>query len=126
MGLSVKVTISGREFASKKAAVVYFMDQRKEVKASGPVTEGMLFDELKDLYCRYCNTSPSWELNGRNIVAFVVDYELRQSGQYAQHLCYKVAFSNNELRPFSIDKAVTAVIKTVPCTVNRRATACCH
>lgn len=111
MGRTTKVIIRGREFASKKAAVGYFMDRREEVKASGPVTEGAFFDELTDLYSRYCSASPGWELNGRNIVAFVVDYELRQNGEYAQHLCYKVRFSNQELRPFSVDKAVTTVIK---------------
>ncbi|EEJ5769155.1 hypothetical protein GR174_001731 [Salmonella enterica subsp. enterica] len=110
MGRSTKVTVRGRAFASKKAAVDYFMDRREEVKASGPVTEGAFFDELTDLYSRYCSASPGWELNGRNIVAFVVDYELRQNGQYSQHLCYKVRFSNQELRPFSVDKAVTALV----------------
>ena len=107
MGRSTKVIIKGREFASKKAAVGYFMNRRDEVKASGPVTQGA---ELKDLYSRYCRVSPGWELNGRNIVAFVVDYELRQNGQYAQHLCYKVRFSNQELRPFSVEKAINAVV----------------
>ncbi|HHE5972151.1 TPA: hypothetical protein ACPE2G_004651 [Citrobacter braakii] len=110
MGRSTKVIIKGREFASKKAAVGYFMNRRDEVKASGPVTQGAFFDELKDLYSRYCRVSPGWELNGRNIVAFVVDYELRQNGQYAQHLCYKVRFSNQELRPFSVEKAINAVV----------------
>ena len=110
MGRANRVMIKGREFASQKAAVDYFMDQREEVKASGPVTEGALFDELTDLYSRYCSVSPSWELNGRNIIAFLVDYELRQNGNFSQHLCYKVQFSNQELRPFSVAKAVTAVI----------------
>ncbi|WP_320704544.1 hypothetical protein [Enterobacter bugandensis] len=111
MGRSNRVIIKGREFASKKAAVDYFLDQREEVKASGLVTEGALFEELTDLYSRYCSVSPGWELNGRNIIAFLVDYELRQNGQYSQHLCYKVRFSNQELRPFSVDKAVSAVVR---------------
>lgn len=72
MGRSTKVIIKGREFASKKAAVGYFMNRRDEVKASGPVTQGAFFDELKDLYSRYCCVSPGWGLNGRNIIAFVV------------------------------------------------------
>lgn len=110
MGRSTKVTIRRKAFASKTAAVDYFMDRREEIKASGPVTAGAFFDELADLYSRYCSASPGYELAGRNIVAFVVDYELRQNGQYAQHLCYKVLFSNQELRPFSVAKAVTAVI----------------
>lgn len=111
MGRSVKVDIAGREFASKKEAVSYFMDLREQIKASGPLTEGTLFDELKDLYSRYCNASPGWELDGRNIVAFIVDYELRQNGKYVQHLCYKVKFTNQELRPFSVDKAISAITK---------------
>lgn len=110
MGHSIKVIIKGREFASKKAAESYFMSRCDEVKASGPVTQGVFFDQLKDLYSRYCCVSPGWELNGRNIVAFVVDYELRQNGRYAQRLCYKVRFSNQELRPFSVKKAINAVV----------------
>lgn len=119
MGHSNRVIIKGREFTSKKAAVDYFMDQREEVKASGPVTEGALFDELTDLYSRYCSVSPGWELNGRNIIAFLVDYELRQNGNYSQHLCYKVQFSNQELRPFSVDKAVSAVVSAESRHANR-------
>lgn len=88
------------------------MDQREVIKASGPVTEGELFGDLKELYTRYCDASPGWEFNGRNIVAFIVDSELRQVGQqYANHLCFKVKFSNNELRPFSIDEAITAITR---------------
>jgi len=110
MGRSMPVRIGQKTFASKKAAVSYFMEQREAIKASGPITEGELFFELKELYIRFCDASPGWELNGRNILAFIVDYELRQVGQqYASHLCFKVKFSNNELRPFSIDKAITAI-----------------
>lgn len=110
MGRSIHVRIGQKNFESKKAAVSYFLDQREVIKASGPVTEGELFDDLKELYTRFCDASPGWEFNGRNILAFIVEYELRQVGQqYANHLCFKVKFSNNELRPFSIDKAINAV-----------------
>lgn len=96
---------------SKKAATEYFMDKREGVKTGGPVINGEFFEELKELYTRYCNNSPGWEFNGRNIVAFTVDYELRQNEQYAQHLCYKVQFSNKELRPFSVREAIDVIVK---------------
>ncbi|WP_127958623.1 hypothetical protein [Serratia microhaemolytica] len=111
MGCSQAVTIGKREFSSQKMAVGYFMDQREAIKLSGPVTQGDFFEELKDLYTRYCECSSSWELNGRRIEGFVVEYELRENGRYAQHLCYKVLFSNKELRPFSVKKAVQAIVK---------------
>ncbi|HHQ4524277.1 TPA: hypothetical protein ACSP1O_002185 [Aeromonas veronii] len=112
MGRSIQVKIGQTIFKSKKAAVRYFMDQREAIKASGPVTEGTLFGELKELYTRFCDASPGWALNGRNIVSFIVDFERRQAGQqYASHLCFKVKFSNDELRPFSIDEAITAITR---------------
>lgn len=104
------LTIGQRPFTSKTGAIKHFMDQRETVKATGPVTAGDLFEELKELYTRYCAVSPGWGLNGRNIVAFIVDYELRQNGRYAQHLCYKVAFSNKGIRPFSIRVAVNDIV----------------
>lgn len=113
MGAGKSVTIIGRRFATINAAKNYFQDQRPQVKASGLLTEGELYNELKDLYTRYCNLSPGWELNGRNITAFSVDYELRNNGQYAQHLCYKVHFSNKEVRPFSVPKALSSLMKEV-------------
>ncbi len=100
------------EFTSITKATNHFMDQREKVNAEGPVTAGDLFEELKELYARYCEVSPGWELNGRNIVAFIVDYELRQNVRYAQHLCFKVVFSNKEVRPFSVKEAVKAIVKT--------------
>jgi hypothetical protein len=80
MGRSVKVKIGGREFASKKAAVDYFMDQREAVKGSGPLREGQFFDELLELYTRYCEVT-NWELSNRVIYAFSVDYEPRKNGR---------------------------------------------
>lgn len=110
MARGIKVTFGDLTFSSKKNAVNHFMDQREEVRAAGPVTGGALFDQLTDLYTRYCNCSPGYELNGRHISGFMVDYELRDNGGYVQHLCYKVKFTNHELRPFSVSKAVSAVI----------------
>ncbi|HIE9359069.1 TPA: hypothetical protein ACXRUV_004714 [Klebsiella quasipneumoniae subsp. similipneumoniae] len=54
MGRSIQVKIGQKEFKTKKAAVDYFMDQREEVKAVGPLKEGELFDGLRALYLRYC------------------------------------------------------------------------
>jgi len=105
------VTIGDLTFSTKKAAVDHFMDRREEVKAAGPVTGGALFNQLTDLYTRYCNCSPGYALNGRHIVGFEMDYELRDNGRYVQRLCYRVRFSNQELRPFSVNKAVSAIIE---------------
>lgn len=61
----------------------------------------------EDLFSRYCEKSPGWELNGRLITAFLVDFEPRKNnGVWASYPCYKVHFSNNETRPFSIKKAL--------------------
>lgn len=111
MARGKSVTIGDLTFSSKKAAVDHFMDQREQVRASGPVTEGALFEQLTDLYTRYCNCSPGYALNGRHITGFEVDYELRDNGRFVQRLCYKVRFSNQELRPFSVNKAVSAIIE---------------
>ncbi|WP_158150183.1 hypothetical protein [Pantoea agglomerans] len=111
MARGKSVTIGDLTFSSKKAAVDHFMDQREQVRASGPVTEGVLFDQLADLFTRYCNVTPRYALNGRYITGFEVDYELRDNGGYVQHLCYKVKFTNHEVRPFSVNKAVSAIIE---------------
>ncbi|XAG67441.1 hypothetical protein MRM75_12215 [bacterium 19CA06SA08-2] len=112
MGRSIPVQIGQRKFASKAGAERYFMDQREAIKAAGPLAEGELFSELKELYIRFCDASPGWELNGRNILAFISDYERRQVGsQYVKTLCFKVKFSNDEVRPFSIREAITAITK---------------
>lgn len=80
MGRSVPVKIGEREFASKNAAVAYFMDQCQAVKEKGPVREGHFFGELKELYTRYCEIT-KWELSNRDIYAFSDDYEPRKNGQ---------------------------------------------
>lgn len=105
-----RITIAGVEFGSVSCAESHFQDRRTEVKDAGPLTEGELFVQLLDLYTRYCAASSGWELNGREITAFSVDYERRTNGgSRAQHLCYKVHFSNKEVRPFSVPKALKAV-----------------
>lgn len=48
------MTIGQKEFKSQKAGVNHFMDQREAVKTAGPFKKGELFDELRDLYLRYC------------------------------------------------------------------------
>ncbi|WP_273866245.1 hypothetical protein [Serratia ureilytica] len=113
MGKALRITLGLRTFTSKKAAVEYFMGQRDAVSASGELTAGELFEELRELYSRYCDSSPEWALNGRDIIGFVVDHERRRNGAtWAQHLCYKVCFSNREVRPFSIDKALSALSRS--------------
>jgi hypothetical protein len=113
MGRAVKVNIGDRQFASKKAAVSYFMDQREAVKEKGPLKEGDFFEELKALYLNYCERCENWGLNGRTITSFTVDFESRQNGQsWASHLCYWVNFSEKQARPFSIREAVDVIAKT--------------
>ncbi|MGP2980351.1 hypothetical protein ACTVLL_24760 [Serratia nevei] len=93
MGKALRITLGLRTFTSKKAAVEYFMDQRDAVRAGGELTAGELFEELRELYTRYCDSSPEWALNGRDIIGFVVEHERRRNGAtWAQHLCYKVCF----------------------------------
>lgn len=111
MGRSISVKIGQTEFKSKKAAVDYFMDLREAMKESGPLKDGKMFDELHDLYLRYCEAT-DFALNGKVVQAFSVDYEPRKNGDtWAAYLCYWVHFSEKQKWTFSIDKAVTAVVK---------------
>ncbi|HBC0040227.1 TPA: hypothetical protein JGA48_004526 [Salmonella enterica] len=110
MGRSIPVKIGQNEFESKKNAVNYFMGKREAVKSMGLLKEGGLFDELSDLYLRYCEIT-GHPLGNLEIYAFSVDYEPRKNGQtWASHLCYKVQLSNGELRPFSVKKAIDAIV----------------
>ncbi|WP_337263622.1 MULTISPECIES: hypothetical protein [unclassified Serratia (in: enterobacteria)] len=112
MGRSIPVNIGQQTFASQKAAVSYFMDQREAIKEKGPVKDGAFFDELKDLYNRYCDCSPEWDRPGLVIQTFFVDHEPRKNGQtWASHLCYWVRFSPKQALPFSVEKAVKAIVK---------------
>lgn len=111
MGRSTRVIIRGREFASKTAAVDYFMDQRESVKRSGLVREGELFEALTDLYTRFCELT-KWDLSNRVIYAFSVDYEPRKNGQtWASRLCYWVHFSPEQKWSFSVSKAVDEIAR---------------
>lgn len=111
MGRSVRVNIGGREFPSKKAAVDYFMDQREAAKKSGPVREGHFFDELRELYTRYCEIT-QWDLSNRVIYAFSVDYEPRRNGRsWSSRLCYWVQFSPKDKLSFSVREAVDEIAK---------------
>lgn len=113
MGRSIPVKIGNRQFASKTEAVSYFMDQRDEVKAGGKIADGEFFDALNVLFTLYCSSCPGWELNGRLVTHFSVKPENRLvRGKWTTTLCYEVHLSNAEVRPFSVDKAVSANIKT--------------
>ncbi|EJG1725514.1 hypothetical protein ACLINW_003178 [Vibrio parahaemolyticus] len=102
-----KVTLGNKTFHSKKSANEHYMDLRDSI--DGKIENGDLFEELKDLYERYCEAT-NWNIDGRSIKHFIVDYELRTiGGQHVQHKCYKVEFSNSETRPFSIKKALSAI-----------------
>ena len=110
MGKAKPVTIAGLHFLKQGEALEYFMSKRPELINQSQIIQGELFDALKDLYIRYCENSPGWELNGRLITAFLVDFEPRKNnGGWASYPCYKVHFSNNETRPFSIKKALQSL-----------------
>ncbi|EIU7851635.1 hypothetical protein L3I74_003457 [Vibrio parahaemolyticus] len=102
-----KVTLGNKTFSSKKSANEHYMDLRESI--DGKIENGELFEELKELYEKYCEAT-NWNIDGRIIKHFIVDYELRiVGGQHVQHKCYKVNFSNNETRSFSIRKALSAI-----------------
>lgn len=118
MGRSIPVKIGDWEFPSKKAAVDYFMDQRDEVRAGGKIAHGGFFDELNVLFTLYCSSCPGWELNGRLVTHFAVKPEKRLvQGKWITRFCYEVHLSNAEVRPFSVAKAVSAIIKSAGGTV---------
>lgn len=111
MGRSIPVKIGQQEFKSKKAAVSHFMDQCGVVKGSGPIREGHLFEDLRELYTRFCELT-EWELGSREIYAFSVDYEPRHTDQnYGSYLCYWVQFSPKERMSFSVREAVDEIAK---------------
>ncbi|TKF20760.1 hypothetical protein FCV43_13125 [Vibrio genomosp. F6] len=102
-----KVILQNRTFKSKASANEYYMGLRDSIDEK--IEQGDLFEELKEMYERYCKAT-DWNMEGRQVKNFIVDYELRTTGTtYAQHKCYKVTFSNNETRPFSINKALRAI-----------------
>jgi len=110
MGKAKPVIIAGRLFEKQGDAISYFTDQKEEQLSNGLIQSAELYEALKDVYGRYCDNSPGYELNGRLITAFSVAYEKRQNnGVWATHPCYKVHFTNDEIRPFSIIKAVRSV-----------------
>ena len=113
MARSRPVKIGQKEFKSKKAAVDYFMDQREAVKTVGPLKEGELFDELRDLYLRYCEITDH-RLGNRGVYAFSVNYETRHTDQnYGTYLCYWVHFSPKDTDglSFSVKQAVDAIAR---------------
>jgi hypothetical protein len=111
MGRSIPVKIGQKEFKSKKAAVSHFMDQCGAVKESGPIREGDLFEDLRELYTRYCELT-KWELGNREIYAFSVDYDPRHNDQnYGSYLCYWVQFSPKDRLSFSVREAVDEIAK---------------
>jgi len=111
MGRSIPVKIGQKEFKSKKATVGYFMDQREAVKAGGPLKDGEFFDELRDLYLRYCEITDH-RLGNREVHSFSVNYETRHTDQnYGTHLCYWLHFSPKDMDglSFSVKHAVDAI-----------------
>ncbi|QCJ72215.1 hypothetical protein MNY66_16450 (plasmid) [Moellerella wisconsensis] len=113
MGRAVQVKFGRQEYPSKKAAIRHFMVHRESVKEWGTISEGTLFDDLKELYLSYCEADESWEYDGREITEFSVDHEPRQNGDtWASHLCYWVHFSITDKIPFSFRLAVENIVKS--------------
>ncbi|NYA15557.1 hypothetical protein [Serratia fonticola] len=112
MSRSIPIKIGQKEFASITEATRYYMLQRPDVKAVGTISDGDYFEELKELFTLYCDSCPGWELNGRLVTHFAVKPETRLiGGQWITTHCYEVHLSNKELRPFSVEKAVRAIVK---------------
>lgn len=108
-----QVVIAGVTYPTQGKAVKEFNNRRKDLLASGPIHSGELYNALTDLYTRYCDNSPGYELNGRKITGFSVSLEKRCINEvWASHLCFKVHFSNGEIRPFSIQKAVQSLVNS--------------
>lgn len=72
MGNTKPVTISGQQFSSQSEAQVYLKEQKKELLPEGLITEGQLYEALKDVYEQYCNNSPGYELNDRHVNVSVI------------------------------------------------------
>ncbi|OOF28592.1 hypothetical protein [Salinivibrio proteolyticus] len=114
MGKAKPVTISGKLFKTQADAISYFKEHKDVLLSGDMIHEGELYESLKDVYLKYCNNSPGYELNGRVITGFSVGFEKRNNnGVWASHPCYKVHFSNDEVRPFSINKAVKSASENV-------------
>ncbi len=87
------------------------MYQRETVKQAGLLREGAFFEELRELYTRYCDAT-GWDLSNRVIYAFSVDYEPRQnSDKWSNHPCYFVQFSPKDKLAFSVREAVDEIAK---------------
>lgn len=111
MPRGIPIKIGRREFKSATAATDYFLKQRDAVNALGLLREGPLFDELRELYLRYCE-STNYDLGNREIYAFSVEYETRHTdGIYGTHLCYWVHYSPKSKQAFSVRKAPPAIAK---------------
>ncbi|MBQ4835517.1 hypothetical protein [Pseudoalteromonas luteoviolacea] len=84
-----------------------YTDQNKKRLPDRPITSGKFFEALRDIYVRYCGTAAELDASGSKIVAFSVDYETRKTdGLWSTHPCYRVHFSNHDIRPFSIPSTV--------------------
>lgn len=112
MGRSVPVKIGRKEFASKQKAWSFYMDNLPEVTAVGVISEGEYFEELKELFTLYSDSCPGRALNGHRIVHFTVQNEPQSiNSSRVTYPGYRVQLGNGELRPFFVEKAITALAK---------------
>lgn len=88
------------------------MDNLPEVTAVGVISEGEYFEELKELFTLYSDSCPGRALNGHRIVHFTVQNESQSiNSNRVTYPSYRVQLGNGELRPFSVEKAIDAIVK---------------
>ncbi|MBY6260062.1 hypothetical protein K3G69_26670 [Phytobacter diazotrophicus] len=105
------VTLAGVYYARKGDAECWLMAQRDAVETQGGVSQGPLFDQLKDLFLRYCQAT-DWPLKGDKVTHFTVGYEHRGSGDAGGSTkCFFVHFDNDdEGDSFSVPTALKSVL----------------
>lgn len=105
------VILTDKAFKKKGDAEKYYLDKRQDVALAGKLTDtgDALFQELKEIYQRYC-TLTHWPMKGDVIDGFSVGNTVRQNdNSWVTTKCYTVWFDNGENDEFSIPKALTAI-----------------
>lgn len=105
------VKMKDKEFTTKKAAKKFLLEIKNNlIENNQTITEGNLFDLLKDVYERYCEAT-DYPIKGPMTAFSVVAVPdgKGNSGWTTQALC--VVFDNDNENPqeFSINKAVDAI-----------------
>ncbi|MFE4111293.1 hypothetical protein [Kosakonia sp. YIM B13611] len=106
------ITLAGVHYPRKGDAERWLLAQRDAVETLGGVSEGPLFEQLKDLFLRYCQAT-DWPLKGDRVTHFTVGYEHRGKGDAGGSTkCFFVHFDNNDKGDsFSVEKALKNVLR---------------